>query len=119
MVRLPLIRMNLKSVLVDFGLALVLSVLFFGTARALTSLPGGAYTGFPIVYGHPYSCPPPVNPSGFPCVSYDPLLEGLNYAVWLAVAIGLVFGLDTLVIGRIFSKDRLARKEPLESRRDR
>ena len=96
MVRLPLMQMSLKNVLVDFGLAVVLSFLFFGTARALTSLPGGSSTGFPIVYGHPYSRPPPVNPSGFPCVSYSPLLDGLNYAVWLAVAIGLVFGFDVI-----------------------
>ncbi len=86
----------MRRILRDLFSAIVLGLILLGISHAATRNPWGASTGYPLPYSYanlPCTTPNPYNGCGY---SYNPLLVGLDYLFWLAVALALVGTFDTV-----------------------
>ena len=86
---------TMRSIPRVLAFSLLLSLLFLGIRRFSHKNPWGTSIGFPFTYSFPN--PPTcgnINPFNGCGYSYDPMLIGLDYLFWIAVALVSVLALD-------------------------
>jgi hypothetical protein len=80
-----------KQIVRDFSISTVIGLVFLSIAGRVTSTPNTG--GFPVSYiDWVANCWGPGNA----CRTYNPVLLGLDYLFWLAVALVLVTGLNRI-----------------------
>ncbi len=93
-------------------LSLLLGFLLLLISAAATREPWGASDGYPLHYSYPNLPCTQYNPFNGCGYSYDPVLVGLDFLFWLAIAGAAVSAID-LAWTRVFS--RYVRKQTRSS----